>query len=118
MRYILSLLTVSALATVLACQAASTANTTVSGDGNKIAQVENSPPQTEKPHDAEDNAPRITLADAKKDFDAGKVIFIDTRAEAAYNNEHVKGSINLPLNDFEAKYKEIPPAKKIIAYCS
>ena len=47
MRYILSFLTVSALATLLACQAASTANTNGSGSGNKIVQAESSPPKTE-----------------------------------------------------------------------
>jgi len=129
MRYILSLLTVSALATLLACQAASTANTNGSGNGNKVVQAESSPPKTEdkktedkKSHDAdhaaEAEAPRINLADAKKDFDAGNVVFIDTRAEAAYKTERIKGSINMPMEGFEAKYKEIPTGKKIIAYCS
>ncbi len=123
MRYILSLLTVSALATLLACQGASTANTTVSNSGNKTTQAQNSPPQTaDKSHDAdhaaENAAPRITVADAKKDFDAGNVVFVDTRAEVAYRNEHIKGSINMPMEGFEARYKEIPTGKKIIAYCS
>ena len=30
-----------------------------------------------------EEAPRISLADAKKDFDAGNVIFVDTRAETS-----------------------------------
>ena len=129
MRYILSFLTVSALATLLACQAASTANKNGSGNGNKIVQAESSPPKTEdkktedkKPpdadHNAEAEAPRITLADAKKDFDAGNAVFVDTRAEAAYKNEHIKGSINMAMEGFEARYKDIPTDKKIIAYCS
>jgi len=129
MLYILLLLTVSTLAVLLACQAASTANTNVSGNGTKAVQVENSPPKAEdkktedkKSHDAdhaaEADAPRITLADAKKDFDAGNVVFVDTRAEAAYRTEHIKGSINMPMEGFEARYKEIPTDKKIIAYCS
>ena len=67
---------------------------------------------------ADDNAPRITLAEAKKDFDAGNTVFVDTRAEAAYRQEHVKGSINVPIESFDARYKEIPTGKKIIAYCS
>ena len=65
-----------------------------------------------------DNAPRITLADAKKDFDAGNAVFIDTRAETSYKPEHIKGAINIPMEMVEAKYKEIPTGKKIIAYCS
>jgi len=65
-----------------------------------------------------DDAPRINLEDAKKDFDKGNVLFIDTRAEAAYNVEHIKGSINIPAEAFETRYKELPKDKKIIAYCS
>ena len=64
------------------------------------------------------SAPRISLADAKKDFDAGKAIFIDTRAEASFKQEHIKGAINISAESFETRYKEIPTGKKIIAYCS
>ena len=67
---------------------------------------------------AMDEAPRISLDDAKKDFDAGNVIFVDTRAEAAYKDEHIKGAINIPADAFETRYAEVPKDKKIIAYCS
>ena len=69
-------------------------------------------------HTAADDAPRITLADAKKDFDAGTAVFIDTRAEDIYREKHVKGAINITLQDDAAKYKSIPKGKKIIVYCS
>jgi hypothetical protein len=66
-----------------------------------------------------DNAPRITLADAKKAFDAGEAIFVDSRAEAAYKVEHIKGAINISGDILEAHLKELPKeGKKIIAYCS
>lgn len=65
-----------------------------------------------------DDAPRITLADAKKDFDAGNVVFVDTRAEVQYKQDHIKGAINVPAEAMETRYKEIPTGKKIIAYCS
>jgi predicted sulfurtransferase len=73
---------------------------------------------TSAPTAVVDDAPRISLDDAKKDFDAGNVIFIDTRAEAAYKDEHIKGAINIPSNAFETRYAEVPKDKKIIAYCS
>jgi predicted sulfurtransferase len=75
------------------------------------------PQKTNVPAPA-DEAPRITVADAKKDFDAGNTVFIDTRAETSYKPEHIKGAINIPMEAFEAKYKGIPTGKKIIAYCS
>lgn len=69
-------------------------------------------------HEHEDNAPRISLEDAKKDFDAGNAIFVDTRAEVSYKQEHIKGAMNIPAEAMETRYKEIPTSKKIIAYCS
>jgi hypothetical protein len=74
-------------------------------------------PKTDE-HAVKDDAPRISLADAKKEFDAGTAIFVDTRAEVLYRTEHVKGAISLPMEAAELRYKEIPTDKKIIAYCS
>jgi hypothetical protein len=75
----------------------------------------NSAPKSEDPTA---NAPRISLADAKKAFDDGNVVFVDTRAEAQYRVEHVKGSINIPAETFQTRYAEVPKDKKIITYCS
>ena len=63
------------------------------------------------------NVPRITVEDAKKEFDAGTAVFVDTRSEYAYNLEHIKGAMNIPAEKFEERYKDIPTGKKIIAYC-
>lgn len=114
------LLSLSAVLTVAllvgaACQAASTANMTA--NNAKIAANNSAAPTADEPAHADD-APRITLADAKKDFDAGTAIFVDTRGAAAYDNEHIKGSINISGDMLEAKYKDLPKDKKIIAYCS
>ncbi len=61
---------------------------------------------------------RITLDEAKKDFDAGTAVFIDTHSKASYDREHIKGSINVPVDAIEANLTRIPKGKKIIAYCS
>lgn len=74
-------------------------------------------PQADE-HGHADDAPRITLADAKKDFDDGQAIFIDTRGEGNFKNEHIKGAMNIPVEFAETRYKEIPTDKKIIVYCS
>ncbi len=112
MKKILSLviLAVFALSVLTACQSASTANK-AANNSNKSA-----PKADEQGHT--DDASRISLADAKKDFDTGSAIFVDTRAEAAYNAEHIKGSINIMTEAVETRYKELPTDKKIIAYCS
>ena len=64
------------------------------------------------------NAARISLADAKKDFDAGSAVFIDTHAPEQYAQRHIPGSINVPANNMEPYLNKIPKGKKIIAYCS
>ena len=64
------------------------------------------------------NAPRISLADAKKDFDAGTAVFIDTHAPEQFAQQHIAGAINVPANNMEPYINNIPKGKKIIAYCS
>lgn len=83
---------------------------------NKIAQA--TPPATDSHGHAADTAPRISLADAKKDFDAGTAVFIDTHAPEQYAQRHITGSINVPANNLEPYVDKIPKGKKIIAYCS
>ena len=104
MRYILPLLMISALVISIACQ-----NTASTMQTEPTASVQSA---------GQEEAPRISLADAKADFDAGKAIFVDSRPEEAYKAEHITGAINVPLSDVETKYKNIPTDKKIIVYCS
>ena len=82
---------------------------------NVLTNATATPPAVQKD---EHEAPRISLADAKADFDAGKAVFVDARGADSYKSNHVKGAINVPLADFEAHYKAIPTDKKIIVYCS
>jgi len=85
---------------------------------NTPQKITNNSTQKVDSHGHVDDAPRITLADAKKDFDAGNAIFVDTRAEVQYKQEHIKGAINIPAEVAATRYNEIPKGKKIIAYCS
>ena len=124
MRFILTLLMTSAMAFGFACQSASTSSTGTKNESladAKKAKKSADKKVAEKKADNENKdgkASRISLADAKKDFDAGNVVFIDTRSKTAFDNEHVKGALNVPLNDFENAHKSLSKDKKIIAYCS
>ena len=69
-------------------------------------------------HTEGSDAPRISLADAKKAFDAKSAIFIDTHVKATYDAGHIPGAMNITMQDFEAKFDSIPKGKRIIAYCS
>ncbi len=66
----------------------------------------------------EADVPRISLADAKKDYDAGTAVFIDSRNEATYKGEHITGSINIPFGEQDKMMDKVPKGKKLIIYCS
>ena len=106
-------------AAVFGCQKAgttSTASAKPSAPSSATAPAQATPPAaTPAPTD---DAPRITLADAKKAFDADEAIFVDTRAEVAYKDEHIKGAVNIPSGTVDANVGKLSKSKKIIAYCS
>lgn len=126
MRFILTALAAFSLAFVLACQSSASSTETKSEktvDKPSETVVEAPKAPAEKPqeaaHDHDDHdAPRISLADAKKAFDQGEVVFIDTRSADSFKAEHIKGAINIPAAEFEKLYNKIPKGKKIVAYCS
>lgn len=78
------------------------------------------PVQQNDGHDehAIDEAPRIALAEAKKDFDKKAAVFIDTHAKEQYDLEHIPGAINIQANLIKFEMNKVPKGKKIIAYCS
>ena len=125
MRFIFSIFAVFALGLgiLTACQdTAPTVNVTETAkttntNSTTVNSAPNAAPKVDE-HGHADEAARISLTEAKKEFDAGNAVFLDTRAEAAYNNEHIKGALNVTEATLEEKYKEIPKGKKIIAYCS
>jgi 3-mercaptopyruvate sulfurtransferase SseA len=78
--------------------------------------VQNPPAQTQTP--APDNARRITAEELHKLWEKNDVLIIDTRAEAAYKDEHIKGAISVPSNDVGNKIDELPRNKMIVAYCT
>ena len=76
------------------------------------------PPAQAAPADPAAEAPRISVADAKKALDAGKAILVDVRSALSYEQEHAKGAISLPTHEIAARMSELPKDKQIIAYCT
>lgn len=114
MRNLILVVALLAVATAgLAACGASADKATVAGPAPAPAST-----TTPKQKDPADDAPRISLADAKAAFDGGNVVFIDTRSELQFKEEHVKGAINIPYDAPDSRFSEIPKGKKIIAYCS
>ena len=97
-RVLISLLTGVSLSLVFACQNA------------QVAEY--------RKYTSDVDVPRISVEDAKKEVDAGTAIIVDSRAEAQYKQEHVAGSINIPLGSTDDKFSVLPKYKKIIVYCS
>jgi len=64
------------------------------------------------------DAPRISLAEAKKDFDEKAAVFIDTHPPNQFELEHIPGAINIQPNTIKQNMDKVPKGKKIIVYCS
>jgi len=119
MRFILSVMLLSALAILVACQSSAAPTSVEPIATNTLQTAKTTAPSSDgHDHKADEEAPRITLADAKKAFDEGNVVFVDTRSADAFQLERVKGAINVPANEIETRYKDVPKGKTIIAYCS
>lgn len=66
----------------------------------------------------DDEVPKITLADAKKEYDAGTAVIVDVRDEGSFKLEHIKGALHITTETLAADMNKLPKGKKIIAYCS
>lgn len=75
--------------------------------------------QTEyKKFQNDSEVPRVSIEDAKKDFDGGNVLFVDARSPDVYKQEHIKGAINVSYGAPDSEVEKIPKGKKIIVYCT
>jgi predicted sulfurtransferase len=74
--------------------------------------------QTPSPAPPTDGARRISVKELHDLYEKGNVLIIDTRAESAYKDEHIKGSISMPTGTVLARVDELPRDKMIVAYCT
>jgi len=107
----------AAIAVSVACANAADPPVRVSNSTPAVPAAKTAPAADVHQDDGHD-APRITLADAKKDFDAGTAVIVDVRDAAAYDQEHIKGAINITKATLDANLDKLPKGKKIIVYCS
>lgn len=77
-----------------------------------------SPTSKQPPTPAPDNARRITATELHDLWVKGDVLIIDTRAEPAYKDEHIKGAISMPTGTVLGRIDELPRNKLIAAYCT
>jgi rhodanese-related sulfurtransferase len=48
---------------------------------------------------------------------AGDVVLLDVRPEAEFRTAHLPGARSVPLDELEARIRELPSDKDIVAYC-
>jgi hypothetical protein len=101
----------------LACSNSRNANVATSNQNSMTPRPLGEGTYTATPR-PDDGAPRISLAEAKKDFDAGTAVFIDTHSADRFAQQHIPGAINMSVSDLAANENKVPKGKKIIAYCS
>ena len=63
-----------------------------------------------------DQAPKISLEEAKAEYDGGKVLFVDVRSREAYDHCHIPGAISVPLMQIPTRAEELPHDRLIIFY--
>ena len=64
--------------------------------------------------------PRIEVAEAKSMVDAGEAVILDVVASHVWPSmtRIIPGSIRIPPEEVEERYRELPRDKTIIAYCT
>jgi len=87
------------------------ASATGNGGGLANAPLAPSPPPS-------DGVRRVTLVELRDALDKGTAIVVDTRAAEVYKQSHIKGSINIPVDQVANRLNELPRDKMIVAYCS
>jgi hypothetical protein len=118
MRYYITLIAIAFIGISIFTACEQSAQMTDAGGNISTETAKTNSPTPTPAEDPLAKMPRISLADAKKAFDEGNVVFVDTRAEVPFKQEHVKGAINIPAEAFQTRYSEVPKDKKIITYCS
>ncbi len=52
-----------------------------------------------------------------KELNPDDYILVDVRSEEEYNNGHVEGAINIPVDSLRERHTELDPNKLIVEYC-
>jgi len=69
------------------------------------------------PVTSQDDVIRVTATEA---FDAQQngAVIVDTRSEAQFAQQHIAGSINIPMDQLENRLAELDPTTWYITYCT
>lgn len=59
----------------------------------------------------------VQLKDMLEQVQNGEAVLIDVRPEDEYENQHISGSLSVPIRSLKEHLSSLPKDKKIIAYC-
>lgn len=63
--------------------------------------------------------PRVKAEELSDALKEGGAVVVDIRAAEAYQEEHIKGAVSIPLEEVrERGPKELPAGKLIVTYCA
>jgi len=65
-----------------------------------------------------DSAARISVTELQTKMQQGNVVVLDVRNRVAFEMDHAKGAVNIPLEELETRAGELPRDKYIAAYCT
>src|SRR5258708_22296615 len=63
-------------------------------------------------------ARRINRVEAIKLAKENKAVYIDVRSAQSFLSGHIRGAISVPHSHLAARFRDIPPANRIIPYCA
>jgi 3-mercaptopyruvate sulfurtransferase SseA len=111
MRRLIVLSAVAVLAVVLlACNSSEKQSNLKSTSGKPVS--------TTAPTTSSDGVRRITTVELRDALEKGTAVIVDVRATASYEQNHIKGALHIPLEDFPRRIGELPQGKMIVTYCS
>jgi rhodanese-related sulfurtransferase/predicted transcriptional regulator len=59
----------------------------------------------------------LKMDELLKRMKSKNVVILDVRPEAEFNNGHIAGAINIPVEQLATKLKKLPKQKEYVAYC-
>jgi rhodanese-related sulfurtransferase len=66
---------------------------------------------------AETGERSLAREELKRLLERGEVFLIDVRPPIEYEHGHVPGAVSLPVEELEARLRELPRDRRIVAYC-
>lgn len=63
------------------------------------------------------NYTSLGTEEAKEKLDRDDVLLIDVRERDEYNNEHLRGAKNIPLDQLDKQLGKLPRDKNLVIYC-